>query len=78
MQTVLEGSVRKSGDSLRITAQLVKTRDGYHLWSRQYDRGLEDIFEIQEEIAESIASALSVTLQGTDKESWQASRHQGL
>ncbi len=62
VQTVLEGSVRKSGDQLRITAQLVKTSDGYHLWSRQYDRLLEDIFEIQEEIADSIANALSVTL----------------
>ncbi|MEE4294091.1 MAG: hypothetical protein V2I79_08985, partial [Xanthomonadales bacterium] len=60
--TVLEGSVRKAGDRLRITAQLVKTGDGYHLWSRQYDRGLEDIFSIQEEIARSIAEALSVTL----------------
>ena len=62
VRTVLEGSVRKSGDKLRITAQLVNTSDGYHLWSRQYDRGLEDIFEIQAEIADSIASALSVTL----------------
>ena len=62
VQTVLEGSVRKSGDRLRVTAQLVKTADGYHLWSRQYDRGLEDIFHIQEEIAASIAAALSVTL----------------
>jgi TolB-like protein/Flp pilus assembly protein TadD len=62
VQTVLEGSVRKSGDRLRITAQLVKTADGYHLWSRQYDRRLEDVFDIQEEIAESIADTLSVTL----------------
>ena len=62
VQTVLEGSVRKSGDKLRITAQLVKTADGYHLWSRQYDRSLEDIFDIQAEIADSIANALSVTL----------------
>jgi len=62
VQTVLEGSVRKSGDRLRITAQLVKTADGYHLWSRQYDRRLQDVFEIQEEIADSIANALSVTL----------------
>ena len=62
VQTVLEGSVRKSGDRLRITAQLVKTADGYHLWTRQYDRSLEDVFEIQEEIADSIANALSVTL----------------
>jgi adenylate cyclase len=63
VQNVLEGSVRKAGDRLRITAQLVKTSDGYHLWSRQYDRGIEDIFKIQEEIAASIAEALSVTLQ---------------
>lgn len=62
VNTVLEGSVRKAGERLRITAQLVKTADGYHLWSRQYDRGLEDIFRIQEEIAASIAEALSVTL----------------
>jgi TolB-like protein/Flp pilus assembly protein TadD len=62
VQTVLEGSVRKSGDQLRITAQLVKTADGYHLWSRQYDRRMADLFEIQKEIADSIASALSVTL----------------
>jgi TolB-like protein/Flp pilus assembly protein TadD len=62
VQTVLEGGVRKSGDQLRITAQLVKTADGYHLWSRQYDRRLEDLFEIQKEIADSIANALSVTL----------------
>ena len=62
VQTVLEGSVRKSGDQLRITAQLVKTADGYHLWSRQFDRRLADVFEIQEEIADAIAGALSVTL----------------
>ena len=62
VQTVLEGSVRKSGDKLRITAQLVDTQNGYHLWSRQYDRQLEDIFDIQEEIANSIASALSLSL----------------
>jgi TolB-like protein/Flp pilus assembly protein TadD len=60
--TILEGSVRKSGDRLRITAQLVNAADGYHLWSRQFDRGLEDIFEIQEEIANAIASTLSLTL----------------
>ena len=62
VQTVLEGSVRKSGDRLRITAQLVKSADGYHLWSQQFDRRLEDIFEIQAEIANAIARALSVTL----------------
>jgi adenylate cyclase len=62
VQSVLEGSVRKSGQQLRITAQLVKTSDGFHLWSRQFDRRLEEIFAIQEEIADSIAHSLSVTL----------------
>ncbi len=62
VQTVLEGSVRKAGKRLRISAQLVKTSDGYHLWARQFDRQLEDVFEIQEEIADAIANALSVTL----------------
>ena len=59
---VLEGSVRKSGDRLRITAQLVRTGDGYHLWSQTYDRKLDDVFAIQEEIARAIAEALSVQL----------------
>ena len=59
---VLEGSVRKSGERLRITAQLVRTSDGYHLWSQAYDRKLDDVFAIQEEIARAIAEALSVQL----------------
>jgi TolB-like protein/tetratricopeptide (TPR) repeat protein len=59
---LLEGSVRKSGDQLRITAQLVKTSDGFHLWSQTYDRPLADIFKVQEEIAASVARALEVTL----------------
>jgi TolB-like protein/Flp pilus assembly protein TadD len=59
---VLEGSVRKSGDRLRITAQLVDTTDGYHLWSERYDRDLSDIFEIQDEIAASIVSELRIRL----------------
>ncbi len=62
VQAVLEGSVRKSGNHLRITAQLINTTDGFHIWSRQYDRRLEDIFEIQEEIAKSIVTALSASL----------------
>ena len=62
VQAVLEGSVRKSGDNLRITAQLLNTEDGFHIWSRQYDRQLKDIFEIQEEISRSITKALSVSL----------------
>ena len=59
---VLEGSVRKSGDRLRITAQLARTADGYQLWGQAYDRKLDDVFVIQEEIARSIADALSVQL----------------
>ena len=60
--TILEGSVRKSGDRLRITAQLVNTANGYHLWSDTYDRELTDIFAVQDEIARSIAAALKVPL----------------
>src|SRR4030095_1170735 len=59
---VLEGSVRKAGDRLRIITQLVRTSDGYHLWSQSYDRKLDDVFAIQEEIAHAIADALSVEL----------------
>jgi TolB-like protein len=62
VRTMLEGSVRRSGDRLRITAQLVNAADGYHLWSQQYDREIKDIFAIQEEIAKSIAENLKVTL----------------
>jgi len=71
VQAVLEGSVRKSGDNLRIAAQLVNTTDGFHIWSRQYDRQLADIFEIQEEIANSITSALSVSLRRERQSSQQ-------
>ncbi len=60
--TVLEGSVRKSGDVLRITAQLISTADGFHLWSRTYDRRLDDIFAIQDEIAASIVEEMKVQL----------------
>ncbi|MDH3578038.1 MAG: tetratricopeptide repeat protein [Gammaproteobacteria bacterium] len=58
VNTILEGSVRKSGDQLRITAQLVNVKDGYHLWSESYDRKLEDVFAVQDEIATSIAGLL--------------------
>ena len=60
--TILEGSVRKSGDRLRITAELVNVEDGYQLWSKAFNRKLEDIFSIQDEIATSIAEALLDTL----------------
>jgi TolB-like protein/Flp pilus assembly protein TadD len=64
--TVLEGSVRRAGKRLRITAQLVGVEDGYQLWSERYDRELEDVFAVQDEIAENIASRLEVTL-GIDR-----------
>jgi TolB-like protein len=59
---VLEGSVRKSEGRLRITSQLVRTADGFHLWSQTFDRKLDDVFAIQEEIARAIADALSTPL----------------
>jgi TolB-like protein len=58
VETVLEGSVRKSGQRLRITAQLINTSDGYHLWSETFERELEDIFDIQDEISRAIVRAL--------------------
>ncbi len=58
---VLEGSVRKAGSRLRITAQLIKCRDGFHLWSATYDRQLDDVFAIQEDVARAVSGALGVT-----------------
>ncbi len=62
VKTVLEGSVRKAGDKLRITAQLIDPASGFHLWSASYDRSMEDIFRIQDEIAHHIADVLKVKL----------------
>jgi TolB-like protein len=59
---ILEGSVRKSGDRVRITAQLVSVEDGYHLWSETYDRELNDIFAIQEEISNQVLQELQIRL----------------
>jgi serine/threonine protein kinase/Flp pilus assembly protein TadD len=67
VRTVLQGSVRKSGNRLRITAQLGNVADGYQLWSETYNRQLEDVFAIQEEIAQNIARALQVILTEKDK-----------
>ena len=60
--TVLEGSVRRAGSRIRVTAQLVKVSDGYHLWSERYDRELDDVFAIQEEIAQAIVAKLKAEL----------------
>jgi len=67
VQTVLEGSVRKSGDHLRIVAQLINVTDGYQIWSERYDRQLADIFEIQDDIALAIVDALKVKLLTNEK-----------
>jgi tetratricopeptide (TPR) repeat protein len=62
--TVLEGSVRKAGNRMRISVQLVKVADGYHLWSETYDRTLDDIFAVQDDIAQSVVMELRTTLFG--------------
>src|SRR5436190_16569798 len=61
---VLEGSVRRSGEQLRITAQLIRAAEGYHLWSETYDRKMDDIFKIQDEIAGEVVKELKVKLLG--------------
>ncbi len=61
---VLEGSVRRVGDHLRVTAQLVRADNGYHLWSRTYDRDVHDVFKVQDDIANEVVQALQITLMG--------------
>jgi TolB-like protein/Flp pilus assembly protein TadD len=65
---VLEGSVQRAGDRVRITAQLIRASDGFHVWSEVYDRTFDDIFAIQDEIAGHVGSALSVSLLGEESE----------
>lgn len=62
--TVLEGSVRKAGNKLRITAQLINVADGFHLWSETYDRDMQDVFVIQDDISQRIVDALKIKLTG--------------
>jgi TolB-like protein/Flp pilus assembly protein TadD len=69
---VLEGSVRKSGDRVRITAQLIRTSDSTHLWSQSYDRTVQDIFAVQDEIAGQVVDSLKVRLLGADHKPVQA------
>jgi TolB-like protein/tetratricopeptide (TPR) repeat protein len=64
---ILEGSVRKQGNRVRITAQLIKASDGFHLWSKTYDGDLTDVFEVQERIARAITDELKVVLQGDQR-----------
>jgi TolB-like protein/Tfp pilus assembly protein PilF len=69
VSTVLEGSVRKSGNRVRIGVQLVNVADGYHLWTEKYDRTLDDIFAVQDDIAQSVVKALRTTLLGEEPDS---------
>jgi serine/threonine protein kinase/cytochrome c-type biogenesis protein CcmH/NrfG len=64
---ILEGSVRKAGNRIRITAQLVSVRDGYHLWAERFDRMIEDIFDLQNEVSQKIVDALKISLSDTER-----------
>jgi serine/threonine protein kinase/Tfp pilus assembly protein PilF len=74
VSTVLDGTVRKMGNRLRITAQLVNVADGYQLWSERYDREMEDIFAIQDEISQAIVKALRVILSEDEKKAIEKPR----
>jgi TolB-like protein/Flp pilus assembly protein TadD len=76
--TVLEGSVRKAGSRLRITTQLINVTDGYHIWSERYDRELEDVFAVQDEIAENIVRALRVVLSEQEKRAIEKPRTENI
>jgi TolB-like protein/Flp pilus assembly protein TadD len=78
VSTVLEGSVRKMGNRLRITAQLVNVADGYHLWSERYDREMEDVFAIQDDISQAIVKALKVILTEGEKKQIEKARVENL
>lgn len=67
VSTVLEGSIRKAGDRIRMTAQLINVEDGYHIWSESFDRKLDDVFAIQDEVASAIASALVDSFAGLEQ-----------
>src|SRR5207247_745190 len=62
VENVLEGSLRREGNRIRITAQLINARDGFHLWSETYERELKDVFAVQDEITRSIVDALKIKL----------------
>ncbi len=72
---IVEGSVRRDGDRLRVTAQLIRAKDGFHLWSENYDRGTDDTFGVQTDIAEKIATALDIVM---DEELRERMRSAGL
>jgi serine/threonine protein kinase len=65
---ILEGSVRKAGNRIRINAQLISVRDGYHLWAERFDRQVEDIFDLQNEVSQKIVAALKVSLTESERQ----------
>jgi len=69
---VLEGSVRRQGDEVRVTAQLIRVDDGFHLWSETYDRTMDDVFAIQDDISSSVANALKIILDESSRLRMQA------
>ena len=72
---VLEGSVRRQGDQVRVTAQLIRVGDGFHLWSETYDRTMDDVFAIQDDIARNVADAMKIVL---DNEAWRRMQAAGV
>ena len=76
--TLLEGSVQRSGDKIRVTAQLIDVSNGYHLWSGNFDRDLKDVFAIQDEIAAEVVDALKLSLLGESTETMQARATENL
>lgn len=72
---LLEGSVRRQGNKVRVTAQLIRVNDGFHLWSNSYDRTMDDVFVIQDDISSSVAAALKIVL---DESSWQRMQRAGI
>ena len=71
VSTLLDGSVRKAGDRLRVTVQLIDVADGFCLWSERYDRDMRDVFAVQDEIAQNVVAGLQVTLSSSEKEALQ-------
>jgi TolB-like protein len=69
--TLLEGSVRRQGDQVRVTAQLIASDDGAHLWSQNFDRKMDDVFAIQDEIAERVVAAMDIVLDETSRAAMQ-------
>lgn len=67
VKSVLEGSIRKAGDTIRITVQLINASDGYHIWSQTFDRQIDDVFSIQDEIATKVVESLKVSLLGAEQ-----------